>query len=88
MIKDLDSQELGMTTEIHNLSFEVFGVEAGTGGGFGTTSKLRVLKYDKAVNGSDVKERKEEIQNEFKRMKKIYDRGFGLSRIRNEHGNS
>ena len=65
MIKELDSQEFGANLEIHNLSFGFFGVGAGTGGGFGTTTELRALKYDEAVNGPDGKELREEIQNEF-----------------------
>ena len=34
MIEELNSQELGANLEIHNLSFEFFGVGACTGGGF------------------------------------------------------
>ena len=71
MIKELDPKELGANLEIHNFSFEIFGVGAGTGGGFGTTTELRVLKYDEAVNGPNGKEWREEIENEFKRMKKM-----------------
>ena len=53
------------------MSFENFGVGAGTGGGFGTTSELRVLKYDEAVNGQNCEEWRKEIQNEFEKMKKM-----------------
>ena len=71
MVKDLDSQEMGANLEIHNLSFEIFGVGAGTGDDFGTTTELHVPEYDETVNGPDGREWREEIQNEFKRMKKM-----------------
>ena len=50
---------------------ENFGVGAGTGGGFETTTKLRVMKYNEAIYGPNRAARKKEVQHECQRMLKM-----------------
>jgi hypothetical protein len=52
----------------HMQSTEFANVGAGVGGGFKKTNKLKVMNYKEAVNGSDGKQWKAEVENEYRQM--------------------
>ena len=45
------------------VNIEITAVRAGLGGGFDPASKLKVIKFEEAMNGSDCDKWKEEIKN-------------------------
>ena len=52
-LAELDNEELTITIEVKNLYVEVESGGTGLGGIFTNTNKLKVMKYQEAVNGSD-----------------------------------
>ena len=51
-------------------NIKIVAVEAGLGGGFDHTDKLKVMKFKEAMNRPDSNKWKEEIKNKHKRMAK------------------
>ncbi len=70
IFKVVDQDEIILTWVHHNMCFEVANIGAGMGGGFVNMQELRVMTYNKAINGPDGKRWKAEVENEYLQMVK------------------
>ena len=67
-ILGIDENKEKILTEYHNCFYKFVNIGAGVGGGFENTKELRVMKYDKAVNGPDQVAWKAEVKKEHQQM--------------------
>ena len=65
LMAELDNNEIA-TAAVVKENVEISQVGAGVGGGFDTTSKLKVMNYHKAMQSPDADEWKVEVKNEKK----------------------
>jgi hypothetical protein len=60
--------EITLTLVHHKMYFEVANVGAGVSGGFINTQELRVMMYNKAINGPDRERWKADVENKYQQM--------------------